>query len=84
MDEVVNIARAKNVELSPSAAEDSLLKEKAFPYNTKTSLQRDYEMADKRDERDLFGGTIIRLGKELGIPTPAAGFILGELGKRKA
>jgi len=83
MNEVVDIARAGNVQLSAAAAEDSFLKGKAFPYDTKTSLQRDYEVIDKRDERDLFGGTIIRLGRERGIATPVAGFIYTELDKRK-
>lgn len=83
MDEVVSIARAKNVQLPASAAEESFLKGKTFPYETKTSFQRDFEVADRPDERDLFGGTIIRLGKKLGIPTPAADFIYSELQKQK-
>ncbi|HPS58894.1 MAG TPA: hypothetical protein PK514_12380 [Spirochaetota bacterium] len=44
---------------------------------------RDYEVMDKPDEQDLFGGTILRLGKELGIATPAADFIYAELNKIK-
>lgn len=83
MNEVADIARAKNVQLPASAAEDSFLKGKNFPYDTKTSFQRDFEVMDKPDERDLFGGIIIRLGKELGIPVPAAGHIMGELRKIK-
>jgi 2-dehydropantoate 2-reductase len=83
MDEVAAIAMAKNVQLSESAAGDAFLKGKNFPYETKTSFQRDFEVIDKPDERDLFGGTIIRLGKELGIAVPAADFIYAELNKIK-
>ena len=42
----------------------------AFPGETKTSFQRDFERSDKADERDLFSGTIVRLGSRLGVQTP--------------
>lgn len=84
INEVVAIARARNVRLPESIAEDSFRKGEKFPYETGTSFQRDYAVKDKPDERDLFGGTVIRMGRELGIPTPATGFILGELESAKS
>jgi len=36
----------------------------------KTSFQRDFEQTGKADERDLFGGTILRLGQSLGVEVP--------------
>ena len=42
----------------------------SFAYKTKTSFQRDFEKADKPDERDILTGTILRMGRELGIETP--------------
>lgn len=83
MNEVYAMALAKNVQLPASAAGDSFLKGKNFPYETKTSFQRDFEVMDKPDERDLFGGTIIRLGKELGVHTPSTEYIYSELNRLK-
>lgn len=41
----------------------------SFPYGTKTSMQRDFELG-KRTELETFSGSILRLGKELGVDTP--------------
>ncbi len=71
MEEVALIARHEEVALRDTIIEESLNKANDFPYDTKTSFQRDYEQAGKRNEADLFGGTIVRLGKKHGIPTPA-------------
>lgn len=70
MSEIETIARRKNVSLESDIVEKSYLKAKEFPYDTKTSFQRDVESKGKVNEGDLFGGTLIRFGKELGIPTP--------------
>jgi len=65
MEEIAAIAKKKGVPLA-----DSLQTGSNFPPETKTSFQRDVEAKGKRHEGDLFGGIIIRLGKELGVPTP--------------
>ena len=67
MKEIHEIAVRKNIQLPETILEDSFMKWKKFPYDTKTSFQRDFEKKDKPDERDIFGGTIIRMGKEFGI-----------------
>lgn len=67
MAELLALSRAKGVSLPEAIVEESFLKAKDFPYETKTSFQRDFERFDKPDERDLFGGTIIRLGAAWGI-----------------
>jgi 2-dehydropantoate 2-reductase len=69
MSEVVGIASREGVCLDPDAVSKALAKASGFPPQTKTSLQRDVE-AGGQDEGDLFGGTIIRLGRRLGVPTP--------------
>jgi len=71
MNEIRLIAEKRGIALSPSIVEESYQKGGNFPFETKTSFQRDYERADKPDERDLFAATIIRLGGEYGIATPA-------------
>jgi len=70
MGEIVAIAKKKRISLPAGIAETSIGKAGNFPFETKTSYQRDIETKDKRNEGDLFGATIIRMGKEAGIPTP--------------
>lgn len=70
MGEVKKLADSKNISLSEKIIEESFSKGFKFSHETKTSFQRDYENKDKMDERDLFGGTIIRLGEELSIEIP--------------
>jgi 2-dehydropantoate 2-reductase len=83
MGEIVALGRGKGIGLSPTIIEDILLKASKFPFETKTSFQRDVELKDRPDERDLFGGSILRLGRELGIPTPATGEIYASISRRK-
>jgi 2-dehydropantoate 2-reductase len=70
MEEIAAVAKKKGVKLADTIVADSLQTGNNFPPETKTSFQRDIEAKSKRNEGDLFGGTIIRLGKELGVPTP--------------
>jgi 2-dehydropantoate 2-reductase len=67
MAEILAIARAGSVRLPADAADQALEKARSFPAETRTSYQRDVE-AGRRNEGELFGGTILRLGSELGIP----------------
>lgn len=70
MYEIESIARALSIPLKPDIVEDSFLKAKQFPFETKTSFQRDVESKGKLNEGDLFGGALIRYGEELRIPNP--------------
>lgn len=82
MDEIVAIAGKKGISLPSGIVETSLGKANNFPFETKTSYQRDIETKGKRNEGDLFGGTIIRVGKELGVPTPTTQNIYKKIGLR--
>jgi 2-dehydropantoate 2-reductase len=70
MGEIYALSKAAGVGLSATVVEDSLNKA-GFGFNLKTSYQRDIERKAPHNERDLFGGTIIRLGKKYNIPTTA-------------
>ena len=70
MEEIDRLARASGVRLSPTIVQESYAKASGFPPGTKTSFQRDIERPGKPDERDLFGGTVLRLGAELGLSVP--------------
>ncbi len=71
MGEIVSIARSRNIALPDDIVARSLGKAANFPYETKTSYQRDMEKGGK-NEGDLFGGTIIEMGRALGVSTPVA------------
>ena len=54
MSEIAGIAKAKGINLKPSIIEEAFKKAQGFPPETKTSFQRDFEISNKPDERDLF------------------------------
>lgn len=81
MGEVQALAAVRGVRLPADAAEQALQKARSFPPETRTSYQRDVE-AGRRNEGDLFGGTILRLGRELGVAVPVTGRLHGEIGRR--
>ncbi|OPY87004.1 MAG: 2-dehydropantoate 2-reductase [Smithella sp. PtaU1.Bin162] len=83
MREVALLAEKSGVALPETIVDDSYRTGKNFPYETKTSFQRDVESPDKPDERDLFGGTILRLGRRLDMKTPATQELWEMLEKRK-
>ena len=82
MKEIAEIAHKRGIALPPAIVEESFIKAKAFPFDARTSFQRDYEQENRPDERDLFGGTIIRLGKTTGVPTPVTQEVYASLRKK--
>jgi 2-dehydropantoate 2-reductase len=80
MNEIYSITLKKDIRLPDGIIDLSLKKATTFPPGTQTSLQRDINQKKGRSELELFGGTIIELGKKLGIPTPTTKKIYRELG----
>jgi len=70
MNEIYSIALKRNIRLPDGIIDLSLKKAMMFPRDTQTSLQRDIHQKKGESELELFGGTIIDLGKKLGISTP--------------
>lgn len=68
-EEIFAIAKAKGVNLPNDIIEKQFKIIESLPYETTASLQRDI-MEGKPSELEAQNGTIVRLGKELGIPTP--------------
>lgn len=83
MEEITAIAHEKKIDLSPAVIDESFAKANKFPYTTKTSFQRDYEIMEKPDERDLFGGAIIRMGKQYNIKVETTRLIFDSLSQNK-
>jgi 2-dehydropantoate 2-reductase len=80
MNEIYSLALKRNIGLPDGIVDLSLKKAAMFPRDTQTSLQRDIHHKKGKSELELFGGTIIDLGKKLGIPTPMTKKIYQELG----
>ena len=70
MAEICAIAGKKAIKLPSDIIQKSINKASNFPYEARTSYQRDIESRSQFNEGDLYGGTIIREGKILGVPTP--------------
>lgn len=61
------LAEKEGVELPKGIVKSSYDKAKAFPYETKTSFQRDYEKGTGRDEREVFGKAIINMADKYNV-----------------
>jgi 2-dehydropantoate 2-reductase len=83
MKEIAALARRKEITLPADIAEATYQHGNDFAYEAKTSFQRDFEKADKPDERDLFGDTILHLGKQLEVETPVTRKVRDLLEQRK-
>ncbi|MFC2137815.1 ketopantoate reductase family protein [Bacteroidota bacterium] len=79
MEEIDQIGQKLNILLDDDIVDKSLIKAKQFPFEAKTSFQRNIESKGKKNEGDLFGETIIRYGLDLGVNTPATENINNEL-----
>lgn len=73
-EEIVAVAKAKGVYLSDDLVEKQFQMIESQPYNTTSSLQRDM-MEGKPSELEAQTGTIVKMGLELGIPTPVNAFM---------
>ncbi|HSQ46162.1 MAG TPA: 2-dehydropantoate 2-reductase [Lutibacter sp.] len=73
-DEIVAVAKAKGIYLSEILVEKQFEMIASQPYNTTSSLQRDM-MEGKPSELEAQTGTIVKMGIELGVPTPVNDFI---------
>lgn len=69
MQEVAAVGIAQGVAISDEMIRAALAKNSEFPYETKTSLQMDFE-SGRKIEIDIFTGYIVRKGRQLGIATP--------------
>lgn len=79
MAEIEKIAILKGIKLSETIIQDTFEKAATFPYHTPTSLQLDVQSKKAKNELELFAGTIIKYGKELGVEVPATNKIYEEI-----
>lgn len=69
MWEVIRIANRLGIDIGQSEIDRQEHTLGRLPYNNKPSTLQDLE-AGKHTEVDMFAGTVVRLGKELGVDTP--------------
>lgn len=67
--EIAEIARREAVGIKDEMIKEALDKANTFPYETKTSFQRDYEKGGK-DERMIFGMAMIHLAEKHQVSIP--------------
>ena len=72
--EVIDIARQKGIDIDDDYAVKQLEQLKKVPYANKPSTLQDIEHG-RKTEVEMFAGTVIRLGKETGVPTPLNEFL---------
>jgi 2-dehydropantoate 2-reductase len=70
MSEVVTLAQASGVNLTRKDIEEWYPILKSLSAQGKTSMLQDIE-AGRKTEVEVFGGKVVEMGKEYGIPTPA-------------
>jgi 2-dehydropantoate 2-reductase len=74
LQETLAVAKARDIPMAETTVADMMRFYDSLPANGTTSLQRD--IADgKQSELDYWTGAIVRLGREVAVPTPTHQFI---------
>jgi len=74
IEEVIVVGKAKGVNFPPDLMEGTLKLIKNFPASSKSSMLEDIERG-RRLELPWLSGAVVRIGKEVGVPTPIHQFI---------
>jgi 2-dehydropantoate 2-reductase len=82
MEEIYAVSRVKGINLAPDIVEKSLARASNFPYEARTSFQRDIEKKGSQNEGDLYGGAILREGSASGVPTPVTESVYQQIQNR--
>jgi len=83
MNEIYALSEKKQIGLAVDIVDLSINKGNKFPFEAKTSYQRDIEKGNL-NEGALFGDTIIKMGKALNISTPITQQIYSEIEQKLA
>jgi 2-dehydropantoate 2-reductase len=78
LEEAYAVARARGVGLADDFVEATLAHCDRLPFEMKSSMLQDLERG-RRLELPWLSGTVARLGRELGVPTPTHSFIAASL-----
>lgn len=78
MREILSVARARHISLADGAVEKSMGLMDSLAPDATTSLQRDIS-GGKPSELEAWNGAVVRLGREVEVPTPLHEFIYHSL-----
>ena len=79
MNEIIQLADKMGIQLPGDIVTTIFGKAENFPADTRTSFQNDFSKPEKRDEREIFGRTLLRLCKKEGITCKTTGEIYQKL-----
>jgi 2-dehydropantoate 2-reductase len=74
IEEVIAVGKARGVNFPPDLMEGTINLIKNFPAGSKSSMLEDIERG-RRLELPWLSGAVVRIGKEVGVPTPIHQFI---------
>ncbi|HEU4718273.1 MAG TPA: 2-dehydropantoate 2-reductase [Bacteroidia bacterium] len=81
LEEVISIARAKNVFFGPGFIPGLLEKMSGYPYEARTSMQLDFSLG-RKTELETFTGYVVRTGRKAGVPVPSYESVYAALKQR--
>jgi 2-dehydropantoate 2-reductase len=70
IEEVKLIAVAKGISFNPEITANIVNYNKLLPYNSTSSMHRDYQNLKQKTEVETLTGYLVRAGKEYGVETP--------------
>src|SRR5262249_46022511 len=74
LQEVLAVAKARSVPMADTVVADTMKYYDTLPAHGTTSLQRDITDG-KMSELEYWNGAVVRLGREVAVPTPTNEFI---------
>jgi 2-dehydropantoate 2-reductase len=82
MKEILQLGNRQGIALNMGMIDKIVTMMDNYPKEARSSFQRDLEAGQGRAEVDVFGGTVIRMGRELHCPTPVAERLVRKIEKR--
>ena len=79
LEEAIAVARARGMALPAGLVEETVELVARFPHDSRSSMLDDLERG-RPLELPWLSGAVVRMGRELGVPTPVHGFIAAVLG----
>lgn len=82
MQEIILIGQKQGISLDLGLVEKTLASAGRFPYDARSSFQRDLEQGRGKAEGDIFGAALKRMGREVNVATPMTEKMMGIISKR--
>lgn len=80
--EAIGVANANGIPVDAVVFDTTMRQLRSLPYDTTTSMQRDFRSGAPKTELEALTGYMIKLGKKCGVPTPVYDKLYEELKHR--